>query len=182
MMLNVIIYAYCTKIYSYRQIADSLQRDIHFMWLAANQQPAFKTINNFRSAIMKNLIDKVFRQVLTFLCEHGYSKLENYFVDRTKLRADATKDSHVWAANTKRYKAGLNKRIKQLLTEIDQRNEQEAIDYGDKHLEAYGETTELTSKQLQERAKAVNQKIVHLQAEKRLTVKQAGKRKARQTN
>ena len=41
MMLKVIIYAYCTKVYSCRQIADSLQRDIHFMWLAASQRPTF---------------------------------------------------------------------------------------------------------------------------------------------
>ena len=127
-MLIVIIYAYCTKIYSCRLIADCLQRVIRFMGLAANQRPALKTSNNFRSVIMKDLIEVVFGQVLTFLCEHGYIKLENYFVDGTKLRADANKDSHVWAANTKPYKAGLNKRIKQLLTEIDQLNEQEAID------------------------------------------------------
>ena len=37
MMLKVIIYAYCTKVYSCRQIADSLQRDIHFMWLSAHR-------------------------------------------------------------------------------------------------------------------------------------------------
>lgn len=125
------------------------------MWLAANQGPAFKAINNFRSVIIKELIEEVFGQVLTFLCEHGQIKLENYLVDGTKLRADANKESHLWAAHTKRYKAGLNKRIKELLTEIDQLNEQEAIDYGDKHLEAYGETTELTSKQLEEQAKAI---------------------------
>ena len=148
------------------------------MWLAANQRPSFKTINTFRSVLMKDLIEEVFGQVLTFLCEHGYIKLENYFVDGTKLRADANKDSHLWAANTKRYKAGLNKRIKELLTEIDQLNEQEAIDYGDKHLQAYRETTELTSKQLQEQAKAINQKIVHLQAEKRLTAQQTPKGKS----
>ena len=108
------------------------------MWLAANQRPTFKTINNFRSVIMKDLIEEVFGQVLTFLFEDGYIKLENYFVDGTKLRADAKKNSHLWAANTKRYKAGVNKRIKELLTEVDQLNEQEAILYGDKHLEAYG--------------------------------------------
>ena len=71
MMLKVIIYPYCTKIYSCPQIADSLQTNIHFMWLAANQRPSFKTINTFRSVIMKELIEKVFRQVLAFLFEHG---------------------------------------------------------------------------------------------------------------
>ena len=169
MMLKVIIYPYCTKIYSCPQIADSLQRDIHFMWLAANQRPAFKTINNFRSVIMKELIEEVFGQVLAFLCQQGYIKLENYFVDGTKLRADANKESHLWAANTKPYKAGLNKGIKELLTEIDQLNQQEAIEYGDKHLEAYREHTELRSKQLQEQAKAINEKIAQLQTEKCLT-------------
>ena len=125
MILKVIIYAYCTKIYSCPQIADSLPTNIHFMGLDANQRPSFKTINTFRSVLMKDLIEEVFGQVLAFLCEHGYIKLENYFVDGTKLRADANKNSHLWAANTKGYKAGLNKGIKELLTEIAQLNEQE---------------------------------------------------------
>ena len=38
--------------------------------------------------------------------------------------------------NTKLYKAGVSKRIKDLLTEIDQLPEQEEILYGDKHLAA----------------------------------------------
>ena len=178
MMLKVIIYAYCTKVYSCRQIADSLQTNIHFMWLSASQRPTFKTINNFRSVIMKALIEEVFGQVLTFLLEDGYIKLENYFVDGTKLRADANKNSHLWAANTKRYKAGVSKRIKELLTEIDQLNEQEEILYGDKHLESYGEDSELTSEQIQEKAKAINEKINHRQAEKKITTQQAGKGKS----
>ena len=178
MMLKVIIYAYCTKVYSCRQIADSLQTNIHFMWLSASQRHTFKTINNFRSVIMKDLIEEVFGQVLTFLLEDGYIKLENYFVDGTKLRADANKNSHLWAANTKRYKAGVSKRIKELLTEIDQLNEQEEILYGDKHLESYGEDSELTSEQIQEKAKAINEKINHRQAEKKITTQQAGKGKS----
>ena len=148
------------------------------MWLAANQRPTFKTINNFRSVIMKDLIEEVFGQVLTFLFEDGYIKLENYFVDRTKLRADANKNSHLWAANTQRYKAGVNKRIKELLTEIDQLNEQEDILYGDKHLESYGEDIQLSSQQVQEQAKAINEKIAQLQTEKGLTAQQVGKRKS----
>ena len=87
-------------------------------------------------------------------------------MDRTKLRADANKNSHLWAANTQRYKAGVNKRIKELLTEIDQLNEQEDILYGDKHLESYGEDIQLSSQQVQEQAKAINEKIAQLQTEK----------------
>ena len=99
-------------------------------------------------------------------------------MDGTKLRADANKNSHLWAANTKRYKAGVNKGIKELLTEIDQLNEQEEILYGDKHLEAYGETSEMTSEQIQEKAKAINQAIDHQQAEQKMTAKQASKAKS----
>ena len=86
-MLKFIIYAYCTKIYSCRLIADCLQRVSLFMGLAANQRPALKTSNNLRSVIMKDPIEEIFGQVLTFLCEHGYIKLENYFVDGTKRKS-----------------------------------------------------------------------------------------------
>lgn len=50
------------------------------------------------------MIEDVFNQVLNYLINESYVKLENYFVDATKLQADANKYSYVWGANTKRYK------------------------------------------------------------------------------
>ena len=159
MMLKVLIYAYCTKIYSSRKIDRALQESIHFMWLSGMQQPDFRTINNFRVGPLKTLIDEVFNQVLFFLIENQYVRLEHYFVDGTKLRADAYKYSYVWAKNTDRYKKGVEEKIKELLKQIDAENEREQAEYGDKHLEEFGEESPLSSEQIRKKAEQINEKL-----------------------
>ena len=159
MMLKVIVYAYSTKIYSCRRIDQALQENIHFMWLSANQKPDFRTINNFRSGRLKALIEEVFNQVLQFLIDNGYVKLEYYFVDGTKMRADANKYTHIWAKNTERYKKHVQEKIKELLKYIDEENEREEAEYGDNHLEEFGENSSLTSQEIQEKIDQINERI-----------------------
>lgn len=60
------------------------------MWLTGSQQPIFRTTNRFRSQVMKGVIEDSFTAVLELLLEEGYVKLENYFLDRTKIEANAT--------------------------------------------------------------------------------------------
>jgi transposase len=45
----------------------------------------------------------VFSSMVLFLLKHQYTDLKEYFVDGTKLRADANRHKVVWAKNTKRY-------------------------------------------------------------------------------
>ena len=74
MMLKVLVYAYTQKLYSSRQIAKALRENIHFMWLSGNNTPDFRTINRFRSSVMKELIDEVFKNVLELFVEEGLIK------------------------------------------------------------------------------------------------------------
>jgi transposase len=159
MMLKVLIYAYCTKIYSCRNIAKELQQNVHFMWLSAQQRPDFRTINNFRSGTMKQLIEKAFGKVLDFLMEQGYVKMESYFVDGTKMRADANRYSYVWAKNTKRYKEGVEKKIRDLFEEIDKINQDEDEQYGEKNLEEYGEDSQVDQAAIKEKAEELNKAL-----------------------
>lgn len=159
MMLKVLIYAYCNKTYSCRNIAKQVQQNVHFMWLAGQQRPDFRTINNFRSGTMKRLIENVFGKVLDFLIEQGYVKMESYFVDGTKMGADANKYSHVWAKNTKRYKEGVQKKIRELFEEIDKINQEEDEEYGDKDLEEYGEESQVDQAKIREKAEELNKAI-----------------------
>lgn len=91
MLLKVLLYAYCMKIYTGRKIAKALKQDIHFMWLAAMNRSGFRTINNFRSSKAKQAIEELFKEVLLFLMEHGYVKMENYFCDGSSFSAGANK-------------------------------------------------------------------------------------------
>lgn len=76
MLLKVLLYAYCLKIYTGRKIANVLRSDLTFMWLSGKQFPNFRTINNFRSGHLKESIDTVFKSLLLFMFEEGYIHLE----------------------------------------------------------------------------------------------------------
>jgi transposase len=64
MMLKVLIYAYCKKIYTSRKIAEALEENIYFMWLSGGNTPDFRTINEFRGKRMKEVIEDVFSGVV----------------------------------------------------------------------------------------------------------------------
>lgn len=91
MLTKVIIYAYMQRIYSSREIAKAVRENIMFMWIAGRQRPDFRTINRFRSERMKSVLENVFTAVLQFLVESGYVKLDHYFVDGTKIEANANR-------------------------------------------------------------------------------------------
>lgn len=55
MMLMIILYAYMNNIYSCRKIERQVRRDIHFIWLAAQERPDFVTINRFRNRVKNEI-------------------------------------------------------------------------------------------------------------------------------
>ena len=95
MMLKVIIYSYSQKIYSSRQIAKALRENINFMWIAGGNKPDFRTINRFRLE-MKDIIEDVFYDIVRLLIDRGFIRMENYFLDGTKIEANANKYTFVW--------------------------------------------------------------------------------------
>ena len=124
MMLKVLVYAYCKKIYTSRKIAEVLEENIHFMWLSGEQTPDFRTINDFRGRRMKGVIDEVFSVVVERLVAKGYVKLENYFLDGStpaladgarEIDADANKHKVVREKRRKRYEGNVKAQIKELL-------------------------------------------------------------------
>jgi transposase len=159
MMLKVLVYAYCTKIYSCRKIAQALDQNIHFMWLSGMQRPDFRTINNFRSGTLKSIIEEIFGDLLKLLMEEGYIKFENYFVDGTKLQADANQYTAVWAKNTRRYKENLSMKVQGLLAQIEEVNRVEDEQYGEKQYEIEGQDSCLTSEQIAQRAHKLNESL-----------------------
>lgn len=160
MMLKVLIYAYLNKIYSSRRIAKALRENVHFMWLAGMSQPDFRTLNLFRSSRLKGVIDEVFSSMALFLLEHQYIDLSEYFVDGTKLRADANRHKVVWAKSTHRYKAIAQEHIKELLAEIEHVNQHEQSLYGDRDLPEQGEEAiAMTSQEVKETVARINHLI-----------------------
>ena len=159
MMLKVLVYGYVEKLYSSRRIAKALRENVYFMWLSGQSQPDFRTINNFRGVVMKEIIGEVFAMVLELLIEQGHMKLEDYFVDGSKMEANARRHSAVWAKNTKRYKDGVREKIRTLLEEIEAVNQVEQEAYGDQDLPEMGEEADIDSQRLKEKIDELNERL-----------------------
>ena len=68
----------------------------------------------------------------------GHVKLEHYFLDGTKIEADANKHKVVWAKKRENYHQRVQEQIQELLKHIEQVNEEEQDEYGDEDLEEMG--------------------------------------------
>jgi transposase len=174
MMLKVLVYAYTQRVNSSRQIAKGLRENVNFMWISGNNRPDFRTINRFRSSVMKDGIEVVFGEVLQYLIEGGYVTLENYFLDGTKIEANANKYKWVWAKSTAKYKARLQEKIQELLNNIEQENDAEQEAYGDKDLEEVGGDNKqggggLDSEALQKRIEHLNERLAGKMKDKQTT-------------
>lgn len=138
MLTKVILYGYAMKIYTGRKLAKAIRQDIHFIWLAAFNRPDFRTINLFRSGILKETIEELFKQLLLFLVDHGHVRVENYFTDGTFISADANKHKVVWRKSAERYKKMAEDKLPELMTQIEELNKAEDSKYGDHDLEEVG--------------------------------------------
>ena len=119
MMLKIILYAYMNNIYSCRKIERVVQRDIHYIWLAAQERPDFVTINRFRNRV-KNEINNIFTQVVLLLAGRGFITLDVEYIDGTKIESKANKYTFVWRKTVEKNRAKLQEKIRVLLQQIDE--------------------------------------------------------------
>lgn len=158
MLLKVIIYAYTQRIYSGRVIAKELRENINFMWIAAKNIPDFRTINRFRSEKMKEQIQIIFANVVILLNERGFIKLDNCFVDGTKIEANANKYSFVWKGTKNYHAKNLKNKINSTLAQIDEAFLEEEKIYKNKDLHEV-EGTPVTVEELENIVKSIDEKL-----------------------
>jgi transposase len=174
MMLKVLVYAYVERKYSSRTIAKALRENVNFMWLSGMNQPDFRTVNGFRGERMKGVIEEVFASVVEVLVEEGYIELENYYLDGTKIEAQANKHRVIWAKRNRKYQERLREQVKELLDEVERVNEAENEKYGDQDLPELGEGKTIDSERLQKTIDKLNERLKQKPEDK--TLKQAVKK------
>lgn len=167
MMLKVIVYAYADMIFSSRKISKATRENINFLWLTGNVQLDHMTINRFRSERLKGIIDDIFTEVVALLMEEKYITFEKYFLDGTKIEANASKYSWVWGKNTKRYKENLKAKVTEKLVEIDMINIDENNEYGDKDLPEMG-SKEIDSGAIRDAVSKIDEKLKEMPNDKKL--------------
>ncbi|MGG3533888.1 IS1182 family transposase, partial [Paenibacillus rhizolycopersici] len=159
MLTKVLIYAYTQRIYSSRLIAKAVRENIMFMWIAGRQRPDFRTINRFRSDRMKDILKSVFTAVLELLVEEGYVKLDHYFVDGTKIEANANRYTFVWGKAVVKQKAKLEEKVRTLFATIEETERKEEQEQPGQDLAELGEASSLTSEKLEKAVQQLEEKL-----------------------
>lgn len=159
MLLKVLIYAYTQKVYSSRRIAKQVRENVVFMWLAGGNRPDFRTINNFRSSHLKECIQDVFGEVVAILVEEGFIGLKSYYLDGTKIEANANKYSFVWKKATGKYKARLEAQVREILADVERAVAEENEEYGDRDLEELGGNGPIPADKLKAAIERINARL-----------------------
>ncbi|SDA63731.1 Transposase DDE domain-containing protein [Algoriphagus alkaliphilus] len=84
------------------------------MWLAGMQRPDHQTINRFRSERLRDVIGKIFSQVVLMVHEEGLLDIKTVFTDGTKIEANANRYTFVWGNAIKKSKERISKQLKEL--------------------------------------------------------------------
>lgn len=129
MMTKVLIYGYCVGVFSSRRIERRLVEDIAFRVLAADNQPNFRTISDFRKVHLK-MLEGLFEQVLKITLEAGAMKLGRVALDGTKVKASASKHKAMSYDRMKVKEQDLKKEVKELLEQAEAADADEDKRYG----------------------------------------------------
>ena len=90
LMVALLLYGYCSGIYSSRRIAKACRERVDFMSIVALDPPDFRTISDFRKRHLQALA-ALFLQVLRLCEQAGLVKLGHIALDGTKIKANASK-------------------------------------------------------------------------------------------
>ncbi len=118
MMTKVLVYGYCTGVFSSRRIERKLAEDIAFRVLAAGNQPNFRTISDFRKIHLKALAG-LFEQVLKIALEAGAMKVGRVALDGTKVKANASKHKAMSHDRMLEKEKQLKAEVRQLLEQAE---------------------------------------------------------------
>ena len=131
LLTAILLYGYCSGVFSSRRIARKLEEDVAFRVLAADQRPDFRTISDFRKAHLRAL-SELFMQVLQMCQKAGLVKLGHVALDGTKIKANASKHKAMSYARMNKEEERLKREVEALLRQADEEDEAEDAEYGDK--------------------------------------------------
>ena len=129
MMTKVLVYAYCTGVFSSRKIEMKLEDDVAFRVLGAENRPDFRTISDFRKIHLAAL-GGLFNKVLMLCKQAGMVRLGHVALDGTKVKANASKHKAMSYGRMKEESARLDSEIAKLLGLAERTDEQEDREFG----------------------------------------------------
>ena len=161
MMTKVLVYGYCVGVFSSRRIERRLVEDVAFRVLAADNQPNFRTISDFRKIHLKTL-EGLFEQVLKIALEAGAMKVGRVALDGTKVKANASKHKAMSYDRMQEKEKQLKAEVKRLLEQAEAADAEEDALYGKDRtgdeLPAELERRETRLKKIKEAKRAVEER------------------------
>jgi len=170
MMVSVLLYAYCTGTYSSRKIAAKLVDSVAFRFLAAGNQPDFRTISEFRRRHLPALAS-LFEQVLHLCQRAGLVRLGRVAVDGTKLKANASKHKAMSYGRMQEKEAALRAEIAELLRRAEAADREDDARYG---ADRRGDELPAELARRESRLRKIAEAKAALEAEARERAEQAG--------
>jgi transposase len=131
LMTKLLVYGYCTGVFSSRKIQKRVQEDIAFKVLAAGNEPDFRTISDFRK-IHIDALQGLFEQVLEMALESGAVKLGRVSLDGTKVKANASKHKAMSYGRMKEKQRQLRDEVQDMLAQAEAADQEEDRRHGDK--------------------------------------------------
>lgn len=171
MMVKLLLYGYCTGIYSSRRIASELTDSVAFRFLAAGNEPDFRTISDFRKrhgVALRNLFD----QVLRVCREAGLVKLGRVAIDGTKVKANASKHKAMSYGRMKEKETALQREVREILARAEQIDREEDRKYGS---DKRGDELPAELARRESRLKKIREAKAALEAEAREKAESEGK-------
>jgi transposase len=129
MMTGILLYGYCNGVFSSRKLAKHCQDDVAFRVLAANNQPDFRTIGDFRKRHLPSL-QHLFMEILRLCQKAGLVKFAHIALDGTKIKANASKHKAMSYGRMKQDIKRLQQEISHLLDMAQETDDREDRLYG----------------------------------------------------
>src|SRR5262252_5695239 len=129
MLTKVLVYAYCSGVFSSRKIQRRLIEDVAFRVLAAGNQPDFRTIADFRKTHLPALCG-FFEQVLRLARELGAPRVGRVALDGSKIKANASKHKAMSYGRMREKQRQLRDGVKDLLAQAEAADAAEDAEYG----------------------------------------------------
>jgi transposase len=121
MMLKVWILGCIYKIYSCRELEKALRENVPFIWISGNQQPDFRTLNNFR-LLLEDDVKEIFKRVIGMVIDLGLVDAKEVFIDHTKIEANANRHKITWRKTVEKQLEKYNAEIDDLFKHINELN------------------------------------------------------------
>ena len=165
MMTKLFVYGYMTKTCSSRMVAKAARENVMFMWLAGGQKPDFRTLNDFRGKLLKGVMEEIFVTAVKMLNAKGYIKLENYFVDGTKVESASGRYTFVWKKAVERNDKKLDEKLRAYINMAEKVWDDENAEYGNSDLEELGGKEKFTSNDVKELVGILRERLEGLESE-----------------